>query len=89
MIVVVVVEVEVMVMMLVAGGYNSEVLLKRGTVVVMTEILEVGSWAVETDHPVWSSVHSQSGWEGRMTWPQHRNCRPTVLRDVGEGSEET
>lgn len=37
--------------------------------------------ALETNHPVWSLVHSQEG----RTWTQ-TNCRHTVLRDVGEGS---
>ena len=39
-----------------SAGCDS-VFLKRGMVVVIMEILEVASWAVETNHPVWFSVY--------------------------------
>lgn len=65
-------------------GGNSCV-VERGMVVVVMGVLEVGSWAVETNHPVWSSVNSESGWAGGTAWTQHCHCRGTVLRDVGGG----
>lgn len=42
-------------------------LVHTGNGVVLMEMLEVESWAVETNHPVWSSAYSHSGWEGGMT----------------------
>lgn len=45
--------------------------VERGNGVGLMEGLEVGSWAVETNHSIWSSVHLQSGWEGGMIWIQH------------------
>ena len=40
-----------------AGAGCDSVFLKRGMVVVTMEILEVASWAVEANHPVWFSVY--------------------------------
>lgn len=58
------------------------VLLTGVMVVVLTGVLEVRSWAVETYHPVWSSVYLKSGWKGGMTCIQHCNSR------CGRESEE-
>lgn len=50
---------EVMVVMFMGSGCDSVGgwFLKRGIVVVTMEVLEVASWAVQTNHPVWFSVH--------------------------------
>lgn len=49
---------KVMVMMFMGSGCESvgRWFLKRGIVVVTMEVLEVASWAVETNHPVWFSA---------------------------------